>query len=96
MPLRHPLKRYGDLRQYPYAPCAEELAGELAAERRAHAATRRELEGVQYRDRAPSEFFLGTLGRKSGRVPPPAPARLRADFACGIGGNTSVRSELPN
>ena len=33
MPLRHPIKQYGDFRQYPYPPTAEELAAELAAAR---------------------------------------------------------------
>lgn len=31
MPLRYPIKQYGDFRQYPYPPTAEELAKELAA-----------------------------------------------------------------
>lgn len=30
MPLRYPLKQYGDFRQYPYPPTAAELASELA------------------------------------------------------------------
>jgi len=95
MALKHPLKQFGDYRQYPYPPTVEELAAELAAEQQAHAQTRLQLDVARVhvnalRKRLESAFLPPPV-RVAGRLA--LTGTGRTPFDAGV---RTAHSGLPN
>ena len=85
-----PIKQMGDYRNYPYPPTSDELAAELAAERCAHAETKRKLAELRAKNCAISMAYL-SLHRKKSHV-----SQVLAALRDAGEGARIVHPELPN